>query len=301
MEIAQTDYQRILAKVQEKIRETEKKIVQTVTRQKVEMCWQIGEIIEEHLLKNDRAEYGQNFFKQLAKDTSISERTLYEMRSFRKAYPELPKDDSSLNWSHYRSLASIKNVERRRQLEKLAKSKNLDSEKLRQEISKSKPRPQKNQTTKLKFTRGQLLTHTLNEDGEIDLGFNIFLVSDKKISAVNKSDYTYAATLERVVDGDTIHVKLDLGFGVKHHEILRLAKIDAAAADTVEGKKATEGLKKILKDVKFLIVKTNKTDIYGRYIADVFFDPNESDPNKVAAEGRYLNQALLDSGLVGVY
>ena len=82
---------------------------------------------------------------------------------------------------------------------------------------------------------------------------------------------------------------------------MRLAKIDAAAADTKEGKKATEGLKKILKDVKFLIVKTNKTDIYGRYIADVFFDPIGSDPNKVAAEGQYLNQALLDLGLVGVY
>ncbi len=52
-----------------------------------------------------------------------------------------------------------------------------------------------------------------------------------------------------------------------------------------------------------LVVKTNKTDIYGRYIADVFL-PNkkeEKDLSKVARDGVYLSQMLLDLGLVQVF
>lgn len=302
MEIAKNDYQKILVKVQTELKKTEAQIVQTVNRQKVEMCWQIGKIIEQHLLENDRPDYGKKFFKKLAQDTKIAQTTLYQMRSFFKAYPKLPKDEAGLNWSHYRNLSSIKNAEQRKQLEDLTRTQNLDGEELRQKISKSKPQKQK-ELTKLHATRGKLFTYTKNKDGEIDLGFNIFLSAQEKIAAVKKSDYTYVATLERVVDGDTIHVKLDLGFGVKHHEILRLAKINAAEADTAAGEKSTAALKRILKDVKFLIVKTNKTDIYGRYVADVFFDESgkEKDLKKIAAQGIYLNQLLLDKGLAEVW
>lgn len=323
MKIAKNDYQKILAKVQTEIKKTEAQIVQTVNRQKVEMCWQIGKIIEQHLLENDRADYGKKFFKQLATDTKIAQTTLYQMRSFFKAYPKLPKDEAGLNWSHYRNLSSIKNTEQRKQLEDLTKTQNLDGEELRQKISKSKPQKQK-EPTKLRVNRGQLFTYTKTAEGEIDLGFNVFLSQSSVILSTakdlkkqtqnsaheilrftqdDKRWFTYFATLERVVDGDTIHVKLDLGFGVKHREILRLARINAAEADTSSGKKATNALKKILKDVKFLIIKTNKTDIYGRYVADVFFDESgkEKDLSKIAAQGTYLSQLLLDKGLVEVW
>jgi extradiol dioxygenase family protein len=40
---------------------------------------------------------------------------------------------------------------------------------------------------------------------------------------------------------------------------------------------------------------TNKTDIYGHYIADVFFSENEKDDEqKVADEWIYLNHMLID-------
>ena len=86
-------------------------------------------------------------------------------------------------------------------------------------------------------------------------------------------------------------------------EIIRLAKISAAESNTAEGKKATVALKKILTGVQFLILRTNKTDIYGRYVADVFFDETrkEKSPQKVADGGVYLNQLLLNRGLVGVF
>ena len=114
--------------------------------------------------------------------------------------------------------------------------------------------------------------------------------------------HTYKAYLDRVVDGDTLHVTLDLGFKIRHKEILRLAKINSPEADTFEGKKSSDALTKILADVPFLIVKTNKTDIYGRYVADVFLaGKGETNSEKVAAEGMYLNQLLIDSGVAEVF
>lgn len=312
MKIAKNNYQKILVKVQQEIQKTQKNIVQTVNQQKVEMCWQIGKIIEEHLLQNQRAEYGKNFFKNLATDTKIAEKALYQMRAFYKAYPQLPKEEAALSWSHYRNLSSIKDEEQRKQLEDLTKTQNLDGEELRQKISQTKSN-KKAKPTKLKVVRGRLFTYKNTEKDEIDLGFNIFLspstasvilkAQKTEIVDTKKSDYTYLAKLERVVDGDTIHAELDLGFGIKHHEILRLAQINAAEATTKEGEKSTAALKEILKNTDFLIVKTSKTDIYGRYIADVFFDESgkKSDPQEIAKSGIYLNQLLLDRGVVERY
>ena len=52
--------------------------------------------------------------------------------------------------------------------------------------------------------------------------------SAKKSAIHPKKLYVYKAKLDRVVDGDTIRVVLDLGFKIFHKEILRLRGIDAA-------------------------------------------------------------------------
>ena len=335
MTLTLNSYQKILSQVQKTIRETEQNIVQNVNRQKVEMCWKLGKIIDEHLLKNDRADYGKKFFQDLSTDIAIAEKTLYQMRSFYKTYPTLPQDNAALSWSHYRNLISVKNDETRKYLEDLTVTKNLDTKELQSKISKSKPRakstaksPKNSSNKKLKFERGKLFTYKLKKFSDspssfVDCGFSVFTeiktsfkTDGEIVTSVKKSGgfglrkfsgnaqrlHTYKATLERVVDGDTIHITLDLGFKIRHSEILRLAKINAAESSTAAGAKATATLRQILKDVPFLIVKTNKTDIYGRYIADVFFaDKNETDPQKVANSGIYLNQLLLDRRLVELY
>ncbi len=64
--------------------------------------------------------------------------------------------------------------------------------------------------------------------------------------------FVYNAILERVVDGDTIDVTLDLGFNVKlHKQRVRLAGIDTPESRTRDlaekalGKKASERLKEL--------------------------------------------------------
>lgn len=110
----------------------------------------------------------------------------------------------------------------------------------------------------------------------------------------------YKAKLVRVVDGDTIHVTLDLGFGIFHEEILRLRGINAAEMSTTVGQKSANALEKILKNVPFLIVKTTAIDQHGRYVADVFLadEVQKLSEEQVAESGVYLNQLLLDLWLV---
>ncbi len=327
MQIVLKNYEKLLLQIQKTIKQTEQNIVTSVNQEKVAMSWQIGKIINEHLVKNDRADYGKKLFEQLEKDTAIAQSILYQMRKFHKAFPVLPKNN--LSWSHYRSLASVKDVEVRKLLENQVVKNNLAAEELEHKVAKVKKiELKKSAPKKLKVTRGRLFTYEISvlvdsKKTFVDLGFNMFfelktalkageIVESKKLPEkflLKKSDvksaqmHTYKAYVERVVDGDTLHVILDLGFKMQHREILRLAKINAPEAASSEGKKAARVLAEILKDVPFLIIKTNKTDIYGRYVADVFFDENkkEKDPQKVADAGVYLSQLLLDRGLVEKY
>ncbi|MBU6140225.1 MAG: hypothetical protein KGP29_01530 [Proteobacteria bacterium] len=305
MQVTTQIYTKLLSEIRKTIKQTEENLVASVNYEKVKMSWQIGEKIEGFLRKNlkpsERNNYGKELVVRLSKDTNIHERVLYQMHAFYKTYKTLPSPEKKLNWSHYRNLVSVKDDTKRLLLEDLVVKEDLSSKKLQKEVVKTnKKTKNKNYVlTKLRCKRGQLFTHTL-KNGKIDLGFNIYLNAKHKAPST-KNEYTYKAKLERIVDGDTIHVTLDLGFGVEHREILRLSQIDAAASDTAEGKKVTRFLQENLRGVAFLIVRTNKTDIYGRYVADVFFDKKISDPQLVANEGVYLNQLLLDRGLVKVW
>jgi endonuclease YncB( thermonuclease family) len=329
MQITPENYKKLLSKIQATIAKTKQNIVKSVDRQKVEMSWKIGRDIEGELKGKDKAKYGKELFKKLTQDTAIEKTTLYQMHAFYKTYPKLPSEKAALSWSHYRNLIVVRDAQTRAQIENLVVEKNLGSDKLQQEISKTKKvkkksvrRKDEDGAVKLRVTRGQVFNYKISGAAEIDLGFNVFvevkhafktgeIVTVKKLgekfllkkSALKSNQiHTYKAELERVVDGDTIHVKLDLGFKIKHREILRLAQIDAAEFATEEGQKSFEALKKILKDAPFLVVKTNKTDIYGRYVADIFLgEKGEMDAQKIADEGVYLSQLLLDRGLVKVW
>ncbi|NTV29876.1 MAG: hypothetical protein HGA80_07335, partial [Candidatus Omnitrophica bacterium] len=60
--------------------------------------------------------------------------------------------------------------------------------------------------------------------------------------------YTYNAYVERVVDGDTLKVRLDLGFGVRVRQTLRLRGIDCPELKTKAGDAAKAFVQSILKE-----------------------------------------------------
>jgi endonuclease YncB( thermonuclease family) len=335
-EISLNNYTKFLAEIQNHIKETQDNILKNVTRQKVEMAWRIGKSVDEHLVKNNKFGYGEKLIAQLAADTSLSDKVLYKMRNFYKTYKTLPKDDDSLNWTHYQTLSGVKKEEERKRLEEVVRENSWSTDQLESEVRKIKTNEvekivksasgnsEKTTEKKLRSERGKLFSYpliTLEETRKtyIDCGFNFFreveegapkaeavdVTKKNKNYSLKKSQVhprkfnTYKAYLERVVDGDTIRVTIDLGFKTMHQEIVRLKGIDAPELKTDAGKKSSRALSRILKNIPFFVIKTMKNDIYGRYVADVFL-PDESledDVNKVAEEGVYLNQMLLDKGL----
>lgn len=84
--------------------------------------------------------------------------------------------------------------------------------------------------------------------------------------------FTYAATVERVVDGDTIDVDLDLGMRIHVKTRLRIAHVDCPEMNTDAGKAAKAFVIGTLDRAnRTVTVQTYKPDKYGRALADVFY------------------------------
>ena len=101
-------------------------------------------------------------------------------------------------------------------------------------------------------------------------------------------NYEYNCSLERVVDGDTVDCVVDLGFRIQTRQRFRLLGIDAAeprGADRARGLAATEYLTACLKGAR-LMVRTEKSDSFGRWLADFYVDgDSESVSQKMIAGG----------------
>jgi len=113
--------------------------------------------------------------------------------------------------------------------------------------------------------------------------------------------WTFCALVDRVIDGDTLLVRVDLGFRSWTVERLRLRGIDAARLDSRAGQRARDRVEELLRAVDFVVLATARTDRYGRYLADVFYGIGDTDPAAVAADGVYLNRQLLEEGLARPY
>jgi micrococcal nuclease len=104
--------------------------------------------------------------------------------------------------------------------------------------------------------------------------------------------YNYKAAVTRVVDGDTVIVDIDLGFGVwLKEQSVRLAKINTPelkGSTRVAGVAAKEFLSKLILN-KWVQIRTEKgQEKYGRWLATILLeeDKNLIDINqKMVAEG----------------
>ena len=96
------------------------------------------------------------------------------------------------------------------------------------------------------------------------------------------------AFVMKVVDGDTVDVNIDLGFGTHKHERLRLARINAWEVRGTErpaGLLARDWLKgQILGKTVQLETFDDKQGKYGRYIAEIVIN------------GASINDALVANG-----
>ncbi len=109
--------------------------------------------------------------------------------------------------------------------------------------------------------------------------------------------YKYKAKVERVIDGDTLEVTIDLGFKITTVQKLRLAGINTP--ETYNVKKDSEeyqkGMfaknyveKRIAENNNLILIETEKVpEKYGRYVTKVWLEDVE----------KTLNDELVEKGL----
>ena len=111
--------------------------------------------------------------------------------------------------------------------------------------------------------------------------------------------YTYfVKSVDRVVDGDTIDISIDLGFDLTKKERVRLAGIDTPEKRTKNpkekemGYQATEFLEMHLMEASKLTVKTEKEGKFGRMLGWLYKSENDTTS---------INQIMIDKGYAWAY
>ena len=117
--------------------------------------------------------------------------------------------------------------------------------------------------------------------------------------------FQYEAQVKRVVDGDTLELRIDLGFGVWIDQLVRMAHINAP--DKVEW--SLTGVVDPAKDFiiskippgAVCVVNISRKEKWGRWLADIYYLPGSIAREEIATQGRHLNQELITAGLVSAY
>jgi endonuclease YncB( thermonuclease family) len=216
-----------------------------------------------------------------------------------------------LTWTQHVELLRIKTPGKRRKLERLIITKKLSKKQIRQAVHEA------NQTNvesppvmvvpSLTCTRKPLLGYDLVDQTKVqypkgmvvvDCGFNVWRTLPGRESVdLGEASYTYPARIESVIDGDTLWAVIDCGFDTSIREKLRLRGIDAPELGTPEGDRTRRYVRRTLKACPTIVIQTHKTDKYDRYLSDIFYLPDCTDPVRIGRDGHFLNQTLLDKGL----
>lgn len=117
--------------------------------------------------------------------------------------------------------------------------------------------------------------------------------------------YDYKAQVIKVVDGDTLHLDVDLGMDVHTRMTVRLNGLDAPEMSTPDGRAARVHLAELLstvggpilgleyRTVRVLTVK-DRREKYGRYLAVIYlWDAPVGEPS--------INQRMIDDGHAVAY
>lgn len=81
--------------------------------------------------------------------------------------------------------------------------------------------------------------------------------------------FTYYASVLRVIDGDTLHVSLDLGFHVHTNQTIRLARVNAHEMTEPRGIVARAYVMNLIAQSALIRVTSTKQEKYGRWLAEV--------------------------------
>jgi micrococcal nuclease len=103
--------------------------------------------------------------------------------------------------------------------------------------------------------------------------------------------------INKIIDGDTVDLDIDLGFGITTSQRVRLKDIDAPEIRTLDleekakGLEAKEWLEKELSREGEWIIETTKEDKYGRILGTLY----------LIGEPVTINERMLNEGIAKPY
>jgi len=290
--------------------------------------WEIGKrIVEEEQQALGKAAYGTQLVIRLSQDlrkklgNGFSARNLQIMRRFYLAHPNtLPA--AHLSWSQHVEMMPIADVATRRRLERQIIREKLSRRQVRhivrrtlkekRSLSHDSPQPNAKpipialpcerrplqvfapvDRDRVPCTRGKIV---------IDCRFNLWqTIPRAQADTAAVPSYTYPAQVESVIDGDTLWALIDCTRGIFTRQKLRLHKLDTPELGASAGDRARRFVKRTLKADSHIVIQTHKYDKYTRYLADVFYLPGSTNPERIIEKGIHLNQKLLDKGLARIW
>lgn len=101
--------------------------------------------------------------------------------------------------------------------------------------------------------------------------------------------FVYQATVDYIVDGDTVDVTIDLGFKIYSKQRIRLNGIDTPERGQPLYAEAKARVTELLEG-KTVTLKTYKVSKFGQYLGDFLVD-----------DGPTINQTLINEGLAKPY
>lgn len=274
-------YHKLLTDLATLLQQGQQKALNNLNEIRVATYWQIGKRLAKEKEVVD-PEHESGFISRLANDLNMESSLLYRILQFYRTWPNgIPKteDANVLSWAHFTELLAIKDPKERNYYFK--------------------------QSSQQDWSRNTLRKAIQND---------LFIVSKqpkkKRPEKTLKRDlnplYVYKAVVEKVVDGDTLEVRIDLGFNVWVSQRIRFRGINTseiikhgvpAGEAPGRGEKAKAFVEAKLKGIEFIVIKTYKTDMYGRYVADVCYHPTIKKKEDVYTKGFYLNEEILTAGL----
>lgn len=280
--LTEKNYSRLVNDLNQMVTSAQAQAKSALHEIRLKTYWNMGKRIHA-AKKNFKPSESSAFLQTLADDLQINRTTLYQITLFYKTYAKkLPtKEQLQLSWNHHIQVLTLSDSKERLFYLKQARLNNWSRRDLKKAIQKNAFEKQNealdspNTNTKLKRDQTPL--------------------------------YTYKAQVERVIDGDTLLVKIDLGFHTFSEQRLRLRGINAKEltsknpAAKQRALAAKEFVTKRLEGLDFIVLKSYKTDKYGRFVADVFYHHTHKDRTLVAQKGHFLNQDLISQGLADVY
>lgn len=117
--------------------------------------------------------------------------------------------------------------------------------------------------------------------------------------------FQYEAKIIMIKDGDTLKLDIDLGFNVHVIEVARLARIDTPESVNYGAKGIDDPAKNYIMENcppgSVCVVNISRQEKYGRWLADVYFQPGETNRVNILKNPRVLNDELVREGLAVAY